>query len=558
MNTRTQALFAAYPKMVEERTITDDPETVTPGIKDATVVDQMAWWNDSQWGLPGVHANDITHSAYIFGDYDATTIPGNNTEYGGGINKFTELAEDFSQTKFVSNLDDKPIGSLIWNDAQNEAYNSAAAFQQVMDAYAKMAQSWKVDLALSGSNGTNMSCTFGGNPNATNAYDGGIDVISPPIPQTYYAYFSISAFPLYLSTDIRGWTSPFDQDLDWTLKVVNAEEISTTITWNPANLPSQGNFTITGAGSVNMRTTGTFGFTGNKTLTIQYRLATTVSYAFTQAGWYMVSLPVLPADSSVATLFPTALGGMAFGWDPAGTYTPETKMKPKKGYWIAIPGPATANVTGLPLNGYTEHFSAQGWYMIGSVLGSVNFSDPNDNPNGQVLSPAFGWNSGTGVYVPSTTLNEKEGYWVAVFNACDLTVGGTGGESPAPLAKADWEAFYARFGKTPPMPPVVDGKTGKAMELPKTYGLFQNYPNPFNPETTIRYQIPDAVHVSLIIYNMMGQAVKKLVDSQQNAGYYEAVWNGKDKGGLSLGSGMYVVRIEAGKFSSMRKIVMIR
>jgi hypothetical protein len=418
---------------------------------------------------------------------------------------------------------------------------------------------WSASLAVTGNNGTSIALAIGGHPSATNGLDNGLDVIAPPVPQTYYAYFNIGVFPNSLYTDIRGWVPPFNQNIDWTLKVVNADGVSTTITWNPADLPSQGNFTITGAGSVNMRTTGTFGFTGNKTLTIQYRLATTVNYTFAQAGWYMVSLPVIPADSSVSTLFPAALGGMAFGWDAqSGTYTTETKMKPKKGYWLAIPSSASSAVNGLPLNSYTDHFAAQGWYMIGSVLGTVNFLNPNDTPGGSVLSPAFGWNSASGTYEPATTLNEKEGYWIAVFNACDLTVGGSGGESPAPLAKADWEAFYQKYGKTPPAPPTMDGQTPKAMKTPKEYGLFQNYPNPFNPETTIGYQIPDAGFVRLVIYNTMGQAVRTLVDGHQNPGSYEAVWDGKDGNGINQVSGMYLCRIQAGPFSSMVKLVLMK
>jgi hypothetical protein len=283
-----------------------------------------------------------------------------------------------------------------------------------------------------------------------------------------------------------------------------------------------------------------------------------VNYAFTQAGWYMVSLPVIPPDSSVATLFPTALGGMAFGWDPVGgAYVANNKMKPKKGYWIAIPSATTATVTGPPLNTYTEHFATQGWYMIGSVSGTVNFSDPNDNPNGNVLSPAFGWDVASGAYIPTTMLNEKQGYWAAVFGACDLTVGGTGGASPASLAKVDWSSFERAHGSAPPAPPISQPDK-KPAELSKAYGLMQNYPNPFNPETTIRYQIVDAGFVRLVIYNTMGQVVKRLVDEQQNAGYYEVVWNGKDERGLGMVSGMYLVRMEAGNFTAMRKVVLMK
>jgi len=143
MNDRTRTLFAAYPRsMIEDNTITADPQTVTPGIKDASVANQMALWSDSQWGVPHVAANDIIHSAYIFGDYDPKTIPGIvngvKTEDAGanaGIIKFTDLTENFSQSAHISTIDNLPIGSLIWDDNTFANYNSSSDYQRVMTRY---------------------------------------------------------------------------------------------------------------------------------------------------------------------------------------------------------------------------------------------------------------------------------------------------------------------------------------------------------------------------------------------------------------------------------------
>ncbi|MCJ7811703.1 FG-GAP-like repeat-containing protein, partial [bacterium] len=203
-----------------------------------------------------------------------------------------------------------------------------------------------------------------------------------------------------------------------------------------------------------------------------------IQYEFSQQGWYMISLPVIPEDSSVSTLFPTALGNMAFGWDPVGgAYTFETEVKTKYGYWIAIPGATTSQVSGEPLNNYTIHCGTQGWYIIGSVLGSTDFTNPDDNPDGQVLSPAFGWNAGTGSYILTTTLEEKNGYWAAVFGECDLTVGGGG--LPKPLAQTEeWNAFADVHGSTPPEPPNIEKTVGEMVQIPTAYGFSQNYPNP--------------------------------------------------------------------------------
>ena len=145
MNKRTRGLFAAYPHgMIEDNTIMADPRTVTPGIKDAAVADQMAKWDSYQWGdthYPA-SANDITHSAYIFGDFDPTAIPGivngvktENAGANAGITKFTDLIENFSQSAQISTIDNLPIGSLIWDDVKFAGYSSAADYQKVIARY---------------------------------------------------------------------------------------------------------------------------------------------------------------------------------------------------------------------------------------------------------------------------------------------------------------------------------------------------------------------------------------------------------------------------------------
>jgi hypothetical protein len=420
---------------------------------------------------------------------------------------------------------------------------------------------WTCSLTVTGSIGAPMTCTLSGASAGTDGYEAALDVISPPPGQSYYAYFSLPAFPWYLSRDTRHWDSPYTEALNWTLKVVNADEIGTTITWNTSDLPPQGSFTLTGSGNLDMRTHNSISFTGNKTLTIQYRSVTSVQYTFPQAGWYLVSLPVIPpADSSVSVLFPAALGGSAFAWNAAsGAYETVSKMAPKKGYWLAFPDAASCSVSGFALTGYTEHFPVQGWYMIGSVLGSTVFNNPNDNPDGLVYSPAFKWDNASCNYVRTAKLNEKEGYWAAVFGACDLTVGSASGGSPKSFATADWQSFFEIYGNAPPAPPPASpGLDGKERVIPSAYGLSQNYPNPFNPETTIEYQIPKAEHVTLVIYNTIGQAVRRLVDREHAPGYYRVAWDGRDENGATIQSGIYLAKIEAGKFKSVKKLVFTR
>ncbi|MFA6469388.1 MAG: right-handed parallel beta-helix repeat-containing protein [Bacteroidota bacterium] len=83
------------------------------------------------------------------------------------------------------------------------------------------------------------------------------------------------------------------------------------------------------------------------------------------------------------------------------------------------------------------------------------------------------------------------------------------------------------------------------MQIPAVFALEQNYPNPFNPETTIRYQLPKESSVNIVIYNILGQKVRTLINEHLSAGFYTLQWNGTDEYGSGVSSGMYIYRIEA-------------
>lgn len=94
---------------------------------------------------------------------------------------------------------------------------------------------------------------------------------------------------------------------------------------------------------------------------------------------------------------------------------------------------------------------------------------------------------------------------------------------------------------------------------PVSYSLSQNYPNPFNPSTTIKYQVPEDVHVAISIYNSLGQLVRTLVNETQSAGKYEVVWDSTDDNGIRVSSGVYIYRMRAGNtFIHTRKLLFIK
>ena len=94
--------------------------------------------------------------------------------------------------------------------------------------------------------------------------------------------------------------------------------------------------------------------------------------------------------------------------------------------------------------------------------------------------------------------------------------------------------------------------------LPNEFALHNNYPNPFNPVTNILYDIPEVTDVKLEIFNVMGQRVRTLAEGSHEAGRYQIVWNATNDYGESLSSGMYIYRIQAGDFVSVKKLILMK
>ncbi len=100
-------------------------------------------------------------------------------------------------------------------------------------------------------------------------------------------------------------------------------------------------------------------------------------------------------------------------------------------------------------------------------------------------------------------------------------------------------------------------------QLPKDYSLKQNYPNPFNPSTRIEYTLPINAGVKVVIYNLLGEVVNVLINSQQNAGSHSVVWNSEDTHGSKVGSGVYFYELRANgsngsDFTQIRKMILLK
>lgn len=90
------------------------------------------------------------------------------------------------------------------------------------------------------------------------------------------------------------------------------------------------------------------------------------------------------------------------------------------------------------------------------------------------------------------------------------------------------------------------------------YELHQNYPNPFNPTTSISFHIPQKKYVKLVVYDMLGREVISLVDNHLQQGNHSVVWDGKDKHGYNVSTGVYIYQLQVDGITKTRKMTLIK
>ncbi len=115
------------------------------------------------------------------------------------------------------------------------------------------------------------------------------------------------------------------------------------------------------------------------------------------------------------------------------------------------------------------------------------------------------------------------------------------------------------------VPNAIEDYPAEIEHLPNGYSLGQNYPNPLflsspkgNPLTTIGYTLPAAGQVTLKIFNIAGQEVKTLVNGRQAANFYEAVWDGRNRNGERVSSGVYFYQLQTENFGDAKRMVLMK
>ncbi|MCK4338721.1 MAG: T9SS type A sorting domain-containing protein, partial [Candidatus Cloacimonetes bacterium] len=107
---------------------------------------------------------------------------------------------------------------------------------------------------------------------------------------------------------------------------------------------------------------------------------------------------------------------------------------------------------------------------------------------------------------------------------------------------------------------LVSFKADESETIPEHFSI-QNFPNPFNPDiigTTIQYALPEETEISINIYNIKGQLVKRIVKGMQSPGIYNVIWNGKDETGKSISNGIYFYKLSTRNRTLIRKMILMR
>jgi len=284
---------------------------------------------------------------------------------------------------------------------------------------------------------------------------------------------------------------------------------------------------------------------------------------FPVQGWYLVSVPLAATDSSVSAIFPSALG--VFTWDSANNrYIRPTTIQIGRGYWVLVASPTSVVISGTRFSQFNGHYKV-GWHLIGSLMDSVNFANPNDTPDRSIIVPIFAWNVGTQRYYSTTTIEQSFGQWMAVLQECDVTV--KSGSSLAIEKSADHvvnQKFVQRFGAMPPAPPFRIEQALTPTSPPASM-LLSNYPNPFfvnaglgQFHTVIRYSLTQSGPTSVLIYNTLGQKVRTLMEQEQSAGFHEVIWDGRNDEGQSVVSGIYYYQLTFNGLVQTQKLLLAR
>jgi len=260
-------------------------------------------------------------------------------------------------------------------------------------------------------------------------------------------------------------------------------------------------------------------------------------------------------------------------------------LTPSKGYWVKadvagyfiessssnvpkLSEPSIANFNSIKVT--DRDGNSQTLYFGQDAKGEIALRDYALPPSGPVEGFSASWNTGRIVETYPAVVKDGRNFMI------DLRA------DNGPLS-VSW-SILRRDGKHFTLTDAENGKKMKPVDLnasgsigslksginklilrvdggapiPMEYSLGQNYPNPFNPTTQFVVGLPEVGHLEIAVYNVLGQKVATLVDEVRDPGYHTVLWNSTAQDGHAVSSGVYFVRMNAERFTTVRKIMLMK
>ena len=162
----------------------------------------------------------------------------------------------------------------------------------------------------------------------------------------------------------------------------------------------------------------------------------------------------------------------------------------------------------------------------------------------------------TPLWISSSSTGTIQYQDVETFEFSISTAGLSDGNYSASVVVED---VYQSLSDTLEVNLTVDGALGTDTDvIPDEFVLHQNYPNPFNPSTDIKFSLPSTEKVHLVVYDLLGNVVREMVNEDLNAGMYTYTWLGENQNGSKVSAGMYFYQIQAGSFIQTRKMILLK
>ncbi len=416
---------------------------------------------------------------------------------------------------------DAPVGASSAITISDVSYNEDA-YVTSLNTYPgnlhiiSCVNSWWVDLEFTAFGALPDKVRIGVDPDGTNAYDEGLDRINVPTGSFLDPYSDISAWDPehpHLGVDIRNGN---DVEIHW---YIETGDSAGKVEWsfNPGlRLSSIGSLLLyCGDEIVDMKEASVYYYEAGQDIEIVYRATGERMFTFNfDAGYNMFSLPLNTSTTSVDELLPGNYGVWRFDPD-LDTWVSVSDLEPGVGYIALFFEPTTITVWGTPVEELDLNL-APGWNLIGTVMGDVDFSNPDDDPDGSILgSPGHAWyyDSGLRNYVNVDMLEAGKGYFVAALNPCTLHLPGGASSGKVAPVKPEWKGtitvddvkLTVGVGdktRISPIPPVVPGGNEPVSYLEvdgwKAAGAIttdDGWDLVLNKDATVKFDLPAGVQV---------------------------------------------------------------